>query len=39
MFFDLIARRLHMDLKLNSNSEVRKPFCPDGIKAHANLSP
>jgi hypothetical protein len=30
---------LGMDLKLNSNSELRKPFCRDGIKAHANLSP
>jgi hypothetical protein len=28
---------LGVDLKLSSNSEVRKPFCPDGIKAHAKI--
>jgi hypothetical protein len=31
-------KTLGVDLKLNSNSEVHKPFCPDGIKAHANFN-
>jgi hypothetical protein len=35
--FYFALKALGVDFKLNSNSEVRKPFCPDGIKAHATL--